>query len=145
MSSLKYSSIITNSVGHKYRYSNTIREYLNRPIILDYSNIRVLPEYYSNTTCNVTCSAKAPLVRVFNLLFLSTTINITINITTRSISIINIIVKFISVINLIAKMSESSLSPPPMSEPSLPIVTARTECYSIEVEGSSVDCTIRRY
>ena len=24
-------------------------------------------------------------------------------------------------------------------------VTARTECYSIEVEGSSVDCINRRY
>ena len=47
-----------------------------------------------------------------NLLFLSTTINIIINIIVKFTSIINIIIKFTGIINPIAKMSDSSLSPP---------------------------------
>jgi hypothetical protein len=50
------------------------------------------PKYYSNTTCNVTCSTKmyanGSIFRVFYLLFLSPLVN----------NIVNIIVKFISLL-----------------------------------------------
>jgi hypothetical protein len=49
-------SVLATNTGIRILFANTIREYLNRLKILHYSNIRVLPEYYSNSTCNVTCS-----------------------------------------------------------------------------------------
>jgi hypothetical protein len=58
--------------------------------------------------------------RVFHQLLLSLTINTIINIIVKLIRIINITIKFISISNSIAKMSDSSLSPPPPSELSLP-------------------------
>ena len=51
---------------------------------------------------------------------LSLTINTIINIIVKLIRIINITIKFICINNSIAKMSDSSLSPPPPLEPSLP-------------------------
>jgi Heterokaryon incompatibility protein (HET) len=107
-------------------FANTIREYFNRPILPHYSNIRIVrivPEYYSNNTCNVTCYTKALRVRVFTTAFncLDTTIfiNSCLYIT---ISIINIINITINITIIIMKMSNSSLSPLPMSEPSLPAI-----------------------
>jgi hypothetical protein len=52
----------------------------------------------------------------------SLAVNIIINIIINIISIINITIIFISIINTKVKMSDSSLSPPLMSEPSLPIL-----------------------
>ena len=49
-------AVLATNTGIRILFANSIREYLNRLKILHYSNIRVLPEYYSNSTCNVTCS-----------------------------------------------------------------------------------------
>ena len=110
-------------------FANTIREYFNRPILPHYSNIRIVrivPEYYSNNTCNVTCYTKALRVRVFTRAFncLDTTIfiNSCLYITISIVDIINIINITINITIIIVKMSNSSLSPPPMSEPSLPTI-----------------------
>jgi hypothetical protein len=64
-------------------------------------------------------TAKAPVAE-FSTHFSCLTVSIIINIIVKFISVINITVKFISIINTIAKMSDSSLSPPPQSEMSLP-------------------------
>jgi len=115
------SSVLT-SVSHEYRYSNTIREYLNWPNILNYSNIRVFAEYYSNSMCNVTCSTKMYAKALLSEFSTSLAVNIIINIIINIISIINITVIFISLINTNTKMSDSSLSLPLMSKLSLLIL-----------------------
>jgi hypothetical protein len=48
-------------------------EYSNRPIFLGIRILRIFPEYYSNTTCNVTCSCQGAIIRVFRPFFWSTT------------------------------------------------------------------------
>ena len=69
-------TVLATNTGIRIVFANTVRECLNRPIILDYSNIRVLPEYYSNSTCNVTCNTMCHVTLLFGTsswLFLSHT------------------------------------------------------------------------
>src|ERR1035437_8015110 len=64
--------VLATNTGIRILFANSIREYLNRLKILHYSNIRVLPEYYSNSTCNVTCSTNMyvkALISVFSTYF----------------------------------------------------------------------------
>jgi hypothetical protein len=65
-------SVLATNTGIRILIPNTIRRIFESADFPGYSNTRIFPEYYSNTTCNITCSCQGAIIRVFLPLFLST-------------------------------------------------------------------------
>ena len=67
-------SVSATNTGIRILIPNTIRRIFESADFPEYSNTRIFPEYYSNTTCNVTCSCQGATIRVFHPFFWSITV-----------------------------------------------------------------------
>ena len=94
-------AVLATNTGIRILFANSIHKYLNRLKIPHHSNIRVLPKYYSNSTCNVTCSCQGAIIRVFHPFFWSTTVILSsiLPSISSSISSVNSLVSLISLLD----------------------------------------------
>jgi len=66
--------VLATNTGIRILIPNTIRRIFESADFPEYSNTRIFPEYYSNTTCHVTCSYQGAIIAVFHLFFWSATV-----------------------------------------------------------------------
>jgi len=116
--------VLATNTGIRILLKNIRHEYFNWPKVLKSSNIWIFPKYYSNSMCNVTCSAKALLSEFSTYSFLSNTVTLLLISLLDSLAslILSLDLLALLILSLICKMSDSSLSLPLMSKLSLPVL-----------------------
>jgi hypothetical protein len=104
--------VSATNTGIRILIPNTIRRIFESADFPEYSNTRIFPEYYSNTTCNVTCSCQGATIRVFHPFFWSITVilsSILSSISSIDSSIASILSSISSIDSSIASILSSNL------------------------------------